>query len=471
MLLAGILLALHPGADAQKQKQASKEDKQGAQREERLDRIRRELQDATDRAGLRMREGLNSEPLINGYISALGQELVPSDVPASQKFSFRVINAPEPNAFALADGRIYVTTGIIAMVENEAQLASVLGHEIGHVINNHHINSIYRQRYGKVATTTRIAGSAMRILGGGGSRAAGEVAKVGLGIFGALTGARYQRSQEIEADLVGLRQTLALNLDPSEAAGFWEKMHRRFGEPSPLMALFSGHPTHSRRSELAREVVATELAQEIGRKSGSLQTGGADFSRLTSVVRRDSSIQLSEVLDRHDLALEGLEAVLPVRSDDPKLLWAIGRIHRLTERSGQENSLALRFLQRAAESDKRGLFPAIHRDLGYAYATSAGDFPSAVQSLQTYVDRHVRKHGTYPPDLETVYDYMGLFGDTGWNAPSLPTENTVSVLQQSYAAPVWQTPGGASVEGSTAFLREAYQAAQEPLMQGPSDSN
>ncbi len=80
------------------------------------------------------------------------------------------------------------------MVENEAQLAAVLGHEIGHVIHNHHINSVYRQRYGKVATTARIAGSAMRILGAGNARGADTVVSAGIGLFGALTGTRYERS-------------------------------------------------------------------------------------------------------------------------------------------------------------------------------------------------------------------------------------------------------------------------------------
>ena len=229
------------------------------------------------------------------------------------------------------------------------------------------------------------------------------------------------------------------------------------------MALFSGHPTHSRRAELAREVVTQDLAAAIASKSGTLGTGSGSYEKLTSVVRRDSGIHMAELLDRYDLALDMLEAVLPVRPDDPKLLWALGRIHNLTEGPSAEGSSAIEYLKRAAEADRRGLFPAIHRDLGYAYATTAEDFPKAAESLQTYLERYVRKHGTYPADLETVYDHLGLFGSPDWVAPGLPREYPdVKVASAAYRAPEWHTPGGSATGvGSESFLQEAYQAYQE----------
>ena len=132
------------------------------------------------------RVGLRSDAcMIRGYINTLGQRLVPEGMREKVKLSFRVIEAAEPNAFALADGRIYITTGMIAFAENEAQIAATLGHEIGHVLKEHLVSSIYRQTYGKVATASRIAGIAGGLLGG---RETQEAMERTMSLVRALTG-------------------------------------------------------------------------------------------------------------------------------------------------------------------------------------------------------------------------------------------------------------------------------------------
>ena len=108
-----------------------------------------EFQPLADRYAEAMLTRKYSDALVQGYVSSLGQSLAPPDTPASTTFSFRVVEDICPNAAALPGGRIYLTTGMLAHVENEAQLAMVLGYEIGHVIEEHALESLRRRRSGQ----------------------------------------------------------------------------------------------------------------------------------------------------------------------------------------------------------------------------------------------------------------------------------------------------------------------------------
>lgn len=77
------------------------------------------------------------DPAINTYLEKFGTSLVPAQTPENVKWRFRVVRDLQANAFALPNGSIYVNSGLLARLENEAQLAGVLGHEITHVVNRH----------------------------------------------------------------------------------------------------------------------------------------------------------------------------------------------------------------------------------------------------------------------------------------------------------------------------------------------
>ncbi len=132
------------------QQQQVKQDIKAQQKAEEEAQKRQELleefQPLADRYAEAMVTRRYSDPLVQGYVSSLGQSLVPPETPAATTFSFRVVQDIYPNASALPDGRIYLTTGMLAHVENEAQLAMVLGHEIGHVIEEHALESLRRRR-------------------------------------------------------------------------------------------------------------------------------------------------------------------------------------------------------------------------------------------------------------------------------------------------------------------------------------
>ena len=384
----------------------------------------------------------------NGYINAIDQSLVPDEASSGLSFSVRVSADHRPNAFALPDGRIFVSSGLLTFVENEAQLAVVLGHEIAHVVEGHTLDSIRKQRSSE--KRNKIIGTAA------GAMIANAVTAIPQG--------KYSREQEKEADLIGAEIAMANGFDPQAGVSLFEKLHRLYGRRQrgirsmapggpatgldsglPVSMALNSHPRADARAKGIKALISGNLGNRFTsmQSAGELSTGSGRFERVTSGLRRDASILLAERIDRYDLALEGLESVQRVRPNDPKLLWAMGRIYRLAGRTPEHLDKARKLLMQAAEEDRRQLFPAIHRDLAYLHATRADDFEAAAESLKTYVLGHIGKHGSYPADLEATYDHLALFGESEWTAPAPDSGETDPLVQKrAYVAPVWRTPGG-----------------------------
>jgi Zn-dependent protease with chaperone function len=99
---------------------------------------------------------LYADPKLTEYVAAVGSDLLPQDLPdpVNVKWQFHVLREPIPNAFALPNGSIYVNTGLLAVLENEAQLASVLAHEETHVLKRH--SYFENRKYRKKALTGNI---------------------------------------------------------------------------------------------------------------------------------------------------------------------------------------------------------------------------------------------------------------------------------------------------------------------------
>ena len=89
--------------------------------------------------------GLLDDAALNGYADALGQRLVKKSPRQDIPYQFHVVDMIEPNAFALPGGYVYVTRGLLALVNTEDELAGVVGHEIGHVAARHTVQRISRQ--------------------------------------------------------------------------------------------------------------------------------------------------------------------------------------------------------------------------------------------------------------------------------------------------------------------------------------
>lgn len=159
-------------------------------------------------------------PSVQEYVSQLGDSLLPSGVKGttrSLEFRFFVVEDPTINASALPDGTLLVNTGLLGAVDNEAQLAFILSHEIAHVLQVHHRREVEETRGKRIGLI--IAGVA----------ASGFIGNTGLfmaeiGIASVVNG--HQRELENQADRLGLQNVIEHGYDPREAP----KMSRMFIE-------------------------------------------------------------------------------------------------------------------------------------------------------------------------------------------------------------------------------------------------
>ncbi|MEW6055963.1 MAG: M48 family metallopeptidase [Bdellovibrionota bacterium] len=182
------------------------------------------------------------DPEVEQYVQQITTRIVATvskeDQPEGQKWDLAVFNSDQINAFALPGGHIGVYAGILPVAQNEAGLAAVIGHEVAHVIANHHSERVSQQLLSQGILT-------------GASAALGSTKHHGI-LMGALgLGAQvgvllpYSRKQESEADEIGLRFMAMAGYDPHEAVDFWKRMQEKAGGSPP--ALLATHPSSEER--------------------------------------------------------------------------------------------------------------------------------------------------------------------------------------------------------------------------------
>ncbi|MEX0692997.1 MAG: M48 family metalloprotease [Rhodospirillales bacterium] len=215
--------------------------------------------------------GSYDDRALAAYVTALGRKLVAQSELPDQTFQFTVLNDDTVNAFALPGGYIYISRGLIALCEDEAELAGVIGHEIGHVTARHSA-----QRYSS-AVATNLGLTAVGILGSvlGAPSGLGNI--VSFGAQAALQS--YSRSQELEADRLGARYMSRAGYDPKALTDFFSKLDAENsieadanGKPRDNYSVMSTHPRTSERIERARELAATQTPPNAKRERGLFLT-------------------------------------------------------------------------------------------------------------------------------------------------------------------------------------------------------
>jgi len=195
--------------------------------------------------------GLVEDPALVAYVEALGQRLAMHSPRRDVAYRFAVADMPEPNAFALPGGWIYVSRGLLAIANREEELANVIGHEIGHVAARH---SAQRETRGVgVGLLSAIGVIAAGVTGG--AEAAQVVAQLGQ-VAGAGLIASYGRDQERQADRVGQDLAIAADLDPHGMSDFLDTL----GAASALAASGPRRPTFLDSHPMTDERVATTRA-------------------------------------------------------------------------------------------------------------------------------------------------------------------------------------------------------------------
>lgn len=198
--------------------------------------------------------GLYNDAKLAAYVNEVGRSVTANTERADVQYKFYLLDSPVVNAFALPGGYIYLTRGLLALSNNEAEMAAVLGHEAGHITGRHSA-----ERYSRGVVTSL-----------GASVLAAAVDKGGvsqlLGLGSQLYLSSYSRSQENEADTLGIRYLSNANYDAAAMTGFLQNMQnwgaledRLNNRKNTANSYFSTHPPTSER--------VTKTSQEVAQVS------------------------------------------------------------------------------------------------------------------------------------------------------------------------------------------------------------
>lgn len=156
------------------------------------------------------------------------------------KWEFNLIQSSEINAWCMPGGKVAVYSGILPVTQNDAGLATVMGHEIGHAIARHAAERMSQQM------AAQAGGAVIGAAAGGQSQTTQALINQAYGIGGQLALLKYSRDQESEADRLGLTFMAMAGYDPHEALTFWKRMQAQNKGGSPPEFL-STHPADATR--------------------------------------------------------------------------------------------------------------------------------------------------------------------------------------------------------------------------------
>jgi predicted Zn-dependent protease len=190
--------------------------------------------------------GLVDDAKLVAYIDALGQRLAAHSPRRDVAYRFHVADMPEPNAFALPGGYIYVSRGLLAIANSEAELAGVVGHEIGHVAARH---ASQRETRSVGVGVLSALGTVLAGIAAGGA-AAQAVSQLGQ-VAGAGLIASYGRDQERQADEVGQQLAAVSGWDPGAVSHFFDTLERQttLEQGERLPSFLDSHPMTKERAQ------------------------------------------------------------------------------------------------------------------------------------------------------------------------------------------------------------------------------
>jgi metalloendopeptidase OMA1, mitochondrial len=201
---------------------------------------------------IRQKEKVSQDPGLNARVTRVGQRIAQAighEMPDA-KWEFVVFDSPDLNAFALPGGKVGVYTGLMQLAENDAELATVMAHEIGHVVARHGAERMSEAVL--ISGLGTVAGQVVEAKTGAQERQLFDLAYGGLATVGRVL--PHSRANESEADRMGAVYAARAGYDPRAAITFWQKMvaQKKSAEKAgaaagKIGALLSTHPADEKR--------------------------------------------------------------------------------------------------------------------------------------------------------------------------------------------------------------------------------
>jgi len=346
---------------------------------------------------LEMERGVEfvKDPTLQAFLDRMGRSLISHLSSTPFEFKFYLINVPDPNAYALPGGYIFVTTGLITLAENEHEVAGVLSHEISHVTARHVSQMIEKSKRMSIATLAAIIAGVL--LGGGGKVSeATTVASVAMAEAQAL---KYTRENEVDADQNSLQYMLKAGYDPAGLITFLTKIQKVGLASAPqIPSYLSTHPVTENRISLLENLI------QIGGKPGGPFRSIGNFRK----------IQMKAFVEEREAqaSITQFQSLVDTRPQDAEGYYGLGLAYRKMGR-----------LDKSAEVFQKGTTiapadPDLYTELGIVYFLS-GKLDLAIQNLEAAQSPSRARTDSYE-DLSSVY-YLGRgYQEKGKMAEALP---------------------------------------------------
>ncbi len=292
------------------------------------------------------------DPALEAYLHQIAEKLQPLEVREKYNFRIRLLRDPYLNAFAFPNGVIYLHTGILSRLDNEAQLAALLAHEMTHCTHRHALRAFkglknennlvlsLKQTVARIAST----GDLLNLFGNTASMAA-------------ING--YAQYFETEADVVGLQLMAKAGYDPGEALRLFEHLKQELEtENLEEPFFFATHPQLQKRIENCKGFLA-KLKQPVAQ---GIRNKEVFLDKTYQVLLYNASLDLKA--GRFRAALRGTEKYLTIRKDDSKAYFLVGEI--LRQRGDSEDEFRAKvFYEKAIALDPS--YPDPYKGIGLIY--------------------------------------------------------------------------------------------------------
>jgi len=262
--------------------------------------------------------------VLNGYVTKIGNLIQAQANKVPFEFHFVIIDSNAINAFNTPGGYVYINKGLISAAENEAELAAVIAHELGHANGRHVADMIEKSKKLNVATLAAIIAGAF--LGGGGEATAAIAA---LSVAGASSlSLKFSREHEEEADRLGLGYLVAAGYHPAAMSDFLRILKRYEYYSKSMPSYLQTHPGTDVRIFYIDSLISTQYHQK-----GEMKIFG-NFSRMQALITLDQ--------DQLNNKYNELTGSLKKDPDDVDLLYFLALVE---DQLGQTNSALKHYLK------------------------------------------------------------------------------------------------------------------------------
>lgn len=206
---------------------------------------------------LKERTPINHDPQLNAALQRVGARIAAVAPLPNASWEFVLFDDPnQANAFCLPGGKVGVYTGLLKIARDETGLATVIGHEVGHAVAHHGSERVSQ------VMLSQVGGQLLGRIAGAWAPGSESLVMAAYDVgsqYGVLL--PYSRTQELEADHLGLLYMARAGYDPSEAVAFWQRFSAAQGEQSPGLEVASTHPLDETRIRQLQQLMPEAMAE------------------------------------------------------------------------------------------------------------------------------------------------------------------------------------------------------------------